>query len=125
MKAPGLYHCAGGFSNAPTGSLNFRSNEIGYDGRYSQIAIPWDADQMFFRRQLSNEQGADFTPWVEVVHSGNINTFTTPIQTALNLKAPLASHAFTGFISTIAFFVFVWSPKVMSWFWDWVPYVGK
>ena len=63
--------------------------------------MPWGADQMFFRRQQSNEQGAYFTPWVEVVHSGNINAITTPIQTALNLKAPLASPAFTGTISTI------------------------
>ena len=62
--------------------------------------MPWDADQMFFRRQQSNEQGAYFTPWVQVVHSGNINTFTTPTQTALNLKAPLASPAFIGAIST-------------------------
>ena len=37
---------------------------------------------------------------MEVAHSGNINAFTTPIQTALNLKAPLASPAFTGSIST-------------------------
>ena len=37
---------------------------------------------------------------MEVVHSGNINACTTPIQTALNLKAPLASPAFTGTIST-------------------------
>ena len=45
--------------------------------------MPWDADQMFFRRQQSHEQGNFFTPWKEVVHSGNISTDT---QTALNAK---------------------------------------
>ena len=47
IKAPGLYHIDGGLSNAPTSSLNFRSIEMGREGRYSQIAMPWDADQMF------------------------------------------------------------------------------
>ena len=65
MKTPGLYHYDGGLSNAPSNSLNFRSIEIGREDRYSQIALPWDADQMFFRRQQSNEQGNYFTPWVE------------------------------------------------------------
>ena len=77
-----------------------KSIEIDREGRYSQIAMPWDADQMLFRRQQSNEQGNYFTPWVEVVHRGNISAFATPIQTALDLKAPLASPAFTGSIST-------------------------
>ena len=51
IKAPRLYHYDGGLSNAPTSSLSFRRIEIGYDGRYSQIAMPWDAEQMFFRSQ--------------------------------------------------------------------------
>ena len=38
---------------------------------------------MFFRRQQRNERGNYFTPWVEVVYSGNINTF---IQPTLNTK---------------------------------------
>ena len=62
--------------------------------------MPWDDDQMFFRWQQSNGQGNYFTPWVEVVHSGSINAFTSGVQTALNLKAPLASPALTGSIST-------------------------
>ena len=39
-KTPGLYHYDGGLSNAPTGSLNYRSREIGYGGSYSQITMP-------------------------------------------------------------------------------------
>ena len=58
--------------------------------------MPWDTDQMFFRRKADSS----FSNWLEVVHSGNINTFTSGIQTALNLKAPFASPAFTGSIST-------------------------
>ena len=34
------------------------------------------------------------------MHSGNINTFTSRIQTTLNLKAPVASAACTGTTST-------------------------
>ena len=83
IKPPGLYHYDGGLANAPSSSLNFRSIEVGREDRYSQIALPWDADQMFFRRQQSNEQCKYFTPWVEVVHSGNISTF---IQPALRTK---------------------------------------
>ena len=79
ITSPGPYHYDGRLSNAPTSSLNFRSIEIGWGNRYSQIAMPWDADQMFFRRQ----QDSTFTPWVEVLHSGNINTF---IQPSLNIK---------------------------------------
>ena len=41
--------------------------------------MPFDYDKMFFRRQRNN----DFSPWLEVVHSGNINTF---IQPALSTK---------------------------------------
>ena len=56
VKASGLYHydsygSVTGLRNAPTNSANFRSIEIGYDYRYSQIAMPWDTDQMFFRRK--------------------------------------------------------------------------
>ena len=48
VKAHGLSHYDNGISNAPTSSLNFRSIEMGWEGRYPQIAMPWDADQMFF-----------------------------------------------------------------------------
>ena len=54
IKAPGLYRYDAGLSNTPTSSLNFGSIEIGRADRYSQIVMPWDADQMFFRRQRNN-----------------------------------------------------------------------
>ena len=34
--------------------------------------MPWDSDRMFFRRR----QGTSFSSWMEVLHSGNISTFT-------------------------------------------------
>ena len=101
FKASGLYHYGSygsvtGLVNAPTNSANFRSIEIGNDNRCSQIAMPWDTDQIFFR----GKPDRSFSNWLEVVRSGNINTFTSGIQTALNLKAPLASPAFPGSSST-------------------------
>ena len=68
---------------------------MGRADSYSQIAMPWDADQTFFRR----DQDSSFAPRVEVVHKGSIKTFTTQIQSALNLKALLASPALTGTIN--------------------------
>jgi len=50
IKTPGLYHYDGGLSNAPSSSLNFRSIEIGREDRYTQIALPCDADQMVFQK---------------------------------------------------------------------------
>jgi hypothetical protein len=44
--------------------------------RCSQVAIPWDSDKMFFRRQ----QDSSFTPWREVVRKGNIHTITYTID---------------------------------------------
>ena len=63
ITSPGLYHYDAGLSNAPSSSANFRSIEMGREGRYSQIAMPWDADHMFFRRQQCHEQGNFLTPW--------------------------------------------------------------
>ena len=48
--------------------------------RYSQIAMPWDADQTFFRSKQDNT----FSNWLEVVRGGNANAFTTRIQRQLN-----------------------------------------
>ena len=52
IKAPGLYQYdrfnGSPIPNALINSLNFRSIEIGSDGRYSQIAMPCDAEQIFF-----------------------------------------------------------------------------
>ena len=103
IKTPGLYHYDGGLSNPPSSSQIFRSIEIGREGRYSQIAMPWDSDRMFFRRQESNAQGF-FTPWREIVHSGNINTFTQMGHTlaALALKAPVGNPTCTETVGRIS-----------------------
>ena len=79
MKAPGLYHVDTGLSNAPTSSLKFRSVEMGQEGRFSQIAMPWDADHMFFRRY----ENSVWSGWLEIAHSENIGSFT---QAALDLR---------------------------------------
>ena len=51
IKAPGLYQYDGTtLFNAPSSSQNFRTIEIGRGDRYSQIAFPWDADNMCCRR---------------------------------------------------------------------------
>ena len=63
IKTPGRYNYEGAtISNAPSSSQNVRSIEIGYNGRYSQIAMPWDADQMFFRSQINHGHGSYLTP---------------------------------------------------------------
>ena len=72
IKASGLYHYNGTtLLNAPSSSQNFRTIEIGRVDRYSQIALPWEADTMLFRRHREN----NFTPWMQVTHSGDISTF--------------------------------------------------
>ena len=61
IKAPGLCHYNGTtLLNPPSSSQNFRTIEIGRGDRYSQIALPWDADKMFFRWHQDN----NFTPWM-------------------------------------------------------------
>jgi Chaperone of endosialidase/Lower baseplate protein N-terminal domain len=68
IKQPGLYQYDWWLSNTPNWSPNYRSIEIGSAGRYSQIALPWDQDSMWFRRQTD----AAWSTWREVIHSGNI-----------------------------------------------------
>jgi hypothetical protein len=90
IKAPGLYQYDGGVLNSPSNSPNFRSIELGSSNRYSQIAMPWDSDQMFFRRK----QDATFTPWREIIHTGNIGAYTqqsADTTAALDLKADKAT----------------------------------
>ena len=103
IKASGLYHYDIGapLQNAPyPAAWNIRTIEIGREARYSQIAMAGDTDEMFLRRQTNNDQGVNyFTQSKEVVHSGNINTFTQPALGALALNAPLASPTFAGFFS--------------------------
>jgi hypothetical protein len=72
IKAPGLYE----YDPIPTGtppvqSPNIRTIEIGKDSRYTQVAFPFDSDNMYFRRQYNT----DWLPWLTVLHSGNFNSY--------------------------------------------------
>lgn len=64
IKAPGLYHYDNAFGGtSPNSSPNFRTIEIGNSGRYTQVAFPYDSDNMYFRRQTDAAWGA----WNRVV----------------------------------------------------------
>lgn len=73
VKTPGLYQYDGtiGATKPPDNSLNYRTIEIGTSTRYSQIALPWDSENMYFRRQ----QDSTWTTWRTVLHSGNYNSY--------------------------------------------------
>jgi hypothetical protein len=63
IKAPGLYHYDQAFTGTkPVASANFRTIEIGGADRYSQVAFPFDRNDMYFRRQTDSA----FGPWVRV-----------------------------------------------------------
>lgn len=71
IKAPGLYHYDSGITGTPpTASPNFRTIEIGTTDRYSQIALPWDSSNMYFRYNNGTWQA-----WQTVLHSGNYNSY--------------------------------------------------
>ncbi|WP_225548124.1 gp53-like domain-containing protein [Chromobacterium violaceum] len=72
-KQPGLYQYDGSFSGVkpPDNSTNYRTIEIGSPGRYSQIAMPFDTDNVFFRRQVDSSVG----PWRTLVSDANISGF--------------------------------------------------
>jgi len=76
IKAPGLYQYDGSMTSTPNGRANYRSIEIGSSGRYSQIALPWDQDGMWFRRQT----GSDWSAWREVLHSSNYSSYAVPLS---------------------------------------------
>jgi len=75
IKLPGLYQYDGTMTSTPNGRANYRSIEIGSNGRYSQVALPWDQDGMWFRRQQDSTWGT----WREVLHSGNVSSYALPI----------------------------------------------
>ncbi len=73
-KTPGLYHYDQAFTGTrPAVSANFRTIEIGNSGRYTQVAFPFDKNDMYFRRQ----QDSAFGPWARV---------TTSLQTPITNK---------------------------------------
>ena len=70
--------------------------------RSSQIALPWDADNMFSE---STKIIILHLGWMEVIHSGNISAFTQlgeDALAALALKAPSDSPIFSGTVSGIS-----------------------
>ncbi|NDI85082.1 phage tail-collar fiber domain-containing protein [Undibacterium crateris] len=62
-KPSGLYHYDGAITGTkpPFASGNYRTIEIGYGTRYTQVAFPWNDDSMYFRRQQDT-----WKPWVKV-----------------------------------------------------------
>jgi len=62
-------------TTSPSTSPNIQVFSTGGSNRGFQIAVPYDADNFFMRRG----QGA-WTPWVEVVHSGNASRFALSPQ---------------------------------------------
>jgi hypothetical protein len=76
IKTPGLYHYDGGVGGTtPNGSPNYRTIEIGTNDRYSQIAMPWDSANMFFRRNQGGWQA-----WRTVIHDGNYSSYALPLN---------------------------------------------
>ena len=74
VSTPGLYQYDGAFGGTkpPDSSANYRTVEIGSGGRFSQIALPWNGDNLFFRRQ----QDAGWSAWRTVLHDGNYNSYS-------------------------------------------------
>ena len=73
IKNPGLYEYDGGITGtSPNGSPNYRTIEIGAGGRYSQIALPWNSDNMYFRR---NTDGS-WSGWRTVVSADSAGNST-------------------------------------------------
>ena len=68
IKAPGLYQYDGAMTSTPNSDANYRTIEIGSNGRYSQIALNYSSDGMWFRRQTD----ANWSTWRQVWHSGNL-----------------------------------------------------
>lgn len=73
VKTPGLYQYDGaiGATKPPDGSANYRTIEVGSSTRYSQIALPWDSDNMYFRRQTNST----WSTWRTVLTDGNYNSY--------------------------------------------------
>ena len=70
-----LYQYDGTFAGTkpPDNKPNYRTIEIGSGGRWTQLALPWDNDGFFFRRQ----QDATYTSWRTVLHDGNYGGYST------------------------------------------------
>lgn len=68
IKAPGLYQYDGTMTSTPNSRANYRSIEIGSDGRYTQVAFPWDQAEMYFRRKTDT----NWSTWTRVWTADNL-----------------------------------------------------
>lgn len=64
---PGIYEYDPVGEGAPTSIPNHTVLSMGRVTRWTQLAIPYSQDQLFFRRNIDGNRGA----WQEVWHSGN------------------------------------------------------
>jgi hypothetical protein len=73
VSTPGLYQYDGlfGGTKPPDNKPNYRTIEIGSGGRWTQIALPYDNDGFFFRRQTD----ASYSAWRTVIHDGNYTSY--------------------------------------------------
>jgi hypothetical protein len=97
IKAPGLYQYDGTMTSTPNGRANYRAIEIGSNGRYSQIALPWDQDGMWFRRHQDSTWGT----WREVLHSGNFSSYAPSLSSTYADPAWITSLASSKLTGTI------------------------
>ena len=77
IKHTGLYTYDGGISgDQPEGGSwhNLRTIEIGYAQRATQMAFPYNADRVWFRRQSSADT---WQPWFEFITTANRNSHLT------------------------------------------------
>ena len=77
IKHTGLYTYDGGISgDQPEGGSwhNLRTIEIGYAQRFTQMAFPYNADRVWFRRQSSADT---WQPWFEFITTANRNSHLT------------------------------------------------
>jgi microcystin-dependent protein len=80
IKQPGLYQYDGTMTGTlpPIGSSNFRTVEVGSNARYSQIALPYNADGLCVRRMTD----AAWSAWRTVLHDGNYNNYAPSLTGA-------------------------------------------
>jgi hypothetical protein len=100
IKAPGLYQYDGAMTSTPNSDANYRTIEIGSSTRYSQIALNYSSDGMWFRRRTD----AVWSTWRQVWHSGNLTNlnqltngpgYGTGTVTAVTATTPIVSSGGT------------------------------
>ena len=91
VSTPGLYQYDGAFGGTkpPDNGANYRTVEIGSGSRFSQIAMPWNSENIYFRRITDSTYSA----WRTVIHDGNYTSY--PDAT----KLPLTGGTLTGAIT--------------------------